>query len=87
MTLLGLIRSGYTNLTPEDDDELTDFLWPVVREIVKTAIENDQNLIVEGYYIPFCWSMDFDVEYHKHIRYYCLIMSENYIRNHYAYTH
>jgi adenylate kinase family enzyme len=45
---MGLIRSGNTVLTPEDDDALTDSLWPIVREIIKTAIENKQNLIVEG---------------------------------------
>ena len=45
---MGLIRSGHTALTPEDDDALTDYLWPIVREIIKTAIENKQNLIVEG---------------------------------------
>ena len=44
---MGLIRSGNTDLTPEDDNELTEYLWPIVREIVKTAIENRQNLIVE----------------------------------------
>lgn len=81
---MGLIRSGYTNLTPEDDDELTDYLWPVVREIVKTVIENNQNLIVEGCYIPFSWSRDFDKKYLDHIKYYCLVMSESYIKNHYA---
>ena len=48
---MGLIRSGITDLTPEDDDELTDYLWPIVREIIKTAVENEQNLIVEGCYI------------------------------------
>lgn len=78
---MGLIRSGYTSLTPEQDDELTDYLWPVVREIIKTAIENEQNLIIEGCYIPFDWSRDFEDEYLKHIKYYCLIMSENYIKN------
>lgn len=50
---MGLIRSGNTNLTPEDDDDLTTYLWPIVREMIKTAIENKQNLIVEGCYIPF----------------------------------
>ncbi len=81
---MGLIRSGYTMLTPEDDNELTDYLWPVVREIVKTAIENAQNLIVEGCYIPFDWSKDFDKKYLEHIKYYCLIMSEDYLRNHFT---
>lgn len=47
---MGLIRSGNTQLTPEDDDELVTYLWPIVREMIKTAIENHQNLIVEGIY-------------------------------------
>ena len=81
---MGLIRSGNTNLTPMDDDKLTDYLWPIVREIIKTAIENKQNLIVEGCYVPFCWQKDFEREYLCNIKYYCLAMSENYIRNHFA---
>jgi len=81
---MGLIRSGYTNLTPENDRELTEYLWPVVREIVKTAVENRQNLIVEGCYIPFDWARDFDRDYLAHIKYYCLVMSERYLRNHFA---
>ncbi len=80
---MGLIRSGYTTLTPEDDDKLTDYLWPVVREMIKTAIENDQNLIAEGCYIPFDWMKDFDEEYLEDIRYYCIVMSEDYIRKHF----
>ena len=82
---MGLIRSGNTELTPmSDDDDLTAYLWPIVREMIKTAIENDQNLIVEGCYIPFDWEKDFDAEYLEDIRYYCLVMSENYIKNHFA---
>jgi len=80
---MGLIRSGNTELTPLDDDALTDYLWPIVREMIKTAIENKQNLIVEGCYIPFDWAKDFEKEYLDNIRYYCLILSENYIRNHF----
>lgn len=81
---MGLIRSGYTSLTPASSDrELTDYLWPVVREIIKTAIENRQNLIVEGCYIPFDWEKDFPAEYREQIRYRCLVMSEGYIRRHY----
>lgn len=56
---MGLIRSGNTSLTPEDDYKLQEYLWPIVREIIKTAIENKQNLIVEGGYIPFDWSKGF----------------------------
>ena len=81
---MGLIRSGNTDLTPmSDDKELTAYLWPIVREMIKTAIENKQNLIVEGGYIPFDWQKDFDAEYLDNIRYYCLIMSEEYIKNHF----
>ena len=81
---MGLIRSGQTNLTPMDDDKLTDYLWPIVREMVKTAIENKQNLIVEGCYIPFDWQKDFDADYLENIQYYCLVMSEDYIKAHFA---
>ncbi|WP_286152040.1 zeta toxin family protein [Sporofaciens musculi] len=81
---MGFIRSGYTKLTHEDDEELTKYLWPVIREMIKTAIENKQNLIVEGCYIPFDWSADFEKEYLKYIKYYCLILSECYIKNHFA---
>ena len=81
---MGLIRSGNTELTPIDDNELTEYLWTIVREMIKTAIENKQNLIVEGCYIPFDWQKDFENEYLKDIKYYCLIMSEEYIRNHFV---
>lgn len=82
---MGLIRSGNTELTPmSDDSELTAYLWPIVREMVKTAIENRQNLVVEGCYIPFDWQKDFEKEYLKNIHYYCLVMSEKYIRNHFS---
>ena len=82
---MGLIRSGNTDLTPlSDDDMLTEYLWPIVREMIKTAIENHQNLIVEGCYIPFNWQDHFDKNYLSHIKYYCLVMSEDYIRNHFS---
>ena len=66
---MGLIRSGNTELTPEDDEALTGYLWPIIREIVKTAIENKQNLIIEGCYIPFDWRRDFEERYLSYIRF------------------
>ncbi len=82
---MGLIRSGNTELTPmSPDDELTAYLWPIVCEMMKTAIENEQNLIVEGCYIPLDWEKDFTEEYLDEIRFYCLVMSEEYIRNHFS---
>ena len=81
---MGLIRSGNTNLTPlSKDKDLTNYLWPIVCEIIKTAIENKQNLIVEGCYIPFDWQKDFEESYLNNIKHIYLIMSENYINNHY----
>lgn len=78
---MGLIRSGNINLSVEDDEKLTPYLWEIVKEIIKTAIENKQNLIVEGCYIPFNWKKDFDSKYLENIKYYCLIMSKEYIEN------
>lgn len=81
---MGLIRSGNTTLTPlSDDGDLTEYLWPIVKEIIKTAVENEQNLIVEGCYIPFDWEDDFSEEYLNSIKFCCLVMSESYIRNHF----
>lgn len=82
---MGLIRSGNTELTPMSDDAaLTAYLWPIVREMVKTAVENGQNLIVEGCYIPFHWEADFDESYLRCIRSVCMVMSERYLRRHFA---
>ena len=80
---MGLIRSGYTKLTLENDKALTDYMWPIIREMIKTAIENKQNLIIEGAYIPFDWEKDFTKKYLEDIKYYCLVMSENYIKTHF----
>lgn len=80
---MGLIRSGNTDLTPKDDEALTEYLWPIAREMAKTAIENNQNLIIEGCYIPFDWKKDFAENYLAAIKEYCLVMTENYIRRNY----
>lgn len=81
---MGLIRSKNTKLSPMSDEaELTEYLWPIVREMIKTAIENRQNLIVEGCYIPFDWKNDFSDAYLENIKFVCLVMSENYIRTHF----
>ena len=80
---MGLIRSGNTNLTPYDDEQLVSYLWPIVREIIKTVIENKQNLIVEGGYIPFAWRRDFDAKYLESIKYICIAMTDKYIENHF----
>lgn len=81
---MGLIRSGNTDLTPESSaEELTAYLWPIVREIIKTAIENEQNLTIEGCYIPYDWKEDFEEKYLEKIECMRLVMSEEYIKNHF----
>ncbi len=82
---MGLIRSGNTTLTPlSREEDLTEYLWPIVREIIKTAIENDQNLIVEGCYIPFDWQKDFSNEHLAKMQYFCLILGESYVKTHFS---
>ena len=81
---MGLIRSGLCPLTPESpDEELTEFLWLIVEEMIKTAVENDQNLIVEGCYVPFDWKKDFAPFYLDRIKYLCLVFSRDYIELHF----
>lgn len=81
---MGLIRSGRCPLTPESKiEELTAFLWPIVREMIRTCLENGQNLIVEGCYIPFDYRKDFTASQLQQVRYLCLIFSETYIAAHY----
>jgi len=80
---MGLIRSGMTELTVSDDEALTELMWPMVREMIKTAIENRQHLIIEGCYLPFDWLQDFGPEYRSEIRFVCLVMTDRYIQEHF----
>lgn len=81
---MGLIRSGQTKLTPESDDgSLTSYLWPIVCEMIKTAIENGQNMIVEGCYIPQDFDKWFEDFYLDLIRAYCLVFSKEYIEKYF----
>ena len=80
---MGLIKSHHCTLAADSNDaDMTRYLWPIVREIIKTCIENEQNIIIEGCYIPFTWKDDFSDEQRKIIKYICLIFSKNYINNH-----
>ena len=81
---MGIIRSGADcGFTAESRDELiSKKLWPIVRGIIMTAVENRQNLIVEGSYVPANWRESFTQEYLSDIRLVCLVMTEEYIRTH-----
>lgn len=80
---MGFIRTGMTELTVEDDYEMRYFLWPFAAEMIKTAIENGQDMIVEGCYIPGEWRDRFEPQYLEHIRCVFIVMSEKYIRTHF----
>jgi len=77
---MAFIRTGQTDLTTEDDYKMRYFLWPFAAEMIKTAIENNQNMIVEGCYIPGEWKDSFTDDYLSKI--YCtfITMSEEYLR-------
>ena len=81
---MAFIRTGKTDLTVEDDYEMRYFLFPFAAEIIKTAIENHQNLIVEGCYIPETWRTYFSEQYWDSIRCVFIVMSESYLRDHFS---
>ncbi len=45
---MGLIRSGYTDLTPEDDNELTDYLWPIRSDYPGNLSDAEVNWLVKN---------------------------------------
>lgn len=81
---MGLIRSGKTALTPLDDDALTEELWPIVREMARTAIENGRSLIIEGGYVPWDWAESFQPEGRRHLFAAALVMTPSYVEAHYG---
>jgi 2-phosphoglycerate kinase len=81
---MGLIRSGNTDLKPDSTfDQLTKYLWPIVKEIIKTNIENHQHLIIEGCYIPHDYKKDFTELELSYINMVSIIFSEAYINKNY----
>jgi 2-phosphoglycerate kinase len=79
---MGFIRSGMTELTVEDDFAMRYWMWPFVTGMIKTVIENGQNIIFEGCYIPAEWQDSFSEEERSHIKCLFIVMSEAYIRDH-----
>ena len=80
---MGLIRTNISPYTVYEDDKLTEYLWPIVVEIIKTNIENKQNIIIEGCYVPSNWKDSFTDLYLKEIKQKTLIMSEDFINENY----
>jgi len=80
---MGLIRGSQTcdfKVTDSDDD-ITVKLWPIVKGIVMTAIENNQHLIIEGCYIPTNCLEAFEPDYAKEILSFFIGFSDHYLSN------
>ncbi|SFM46912.1 AAA domain-containing protein [Paenibacillus sp. 1_12] len=78
---MGLYR-GDTDcgFTPLDSTELIgEKLWPIIRGMIMTNIENNQNIIIEGCYILPHYIKDFDVAYSEQIISVFLGFSQKYI--------
>jgi putative acetyltransferase len=82
---MGLIRgSKYCDFSATDsDDELTKKLWPIVKGIIMTNVENEQNIIIEGCYLPPEHIRDFEPEYMEQIIALYIGFSENYLEKHF----
>ena len=83
---MGIIRSGADcGFTAESHDAIiSKKLWPIVRGIIMTAVENDQNLIIEGCYLPPDKIAALPEEYRAHIISFYLALGYHYSREHYA---
>ena len=77
---MGIYRSNINcRFTPESPDEIiTQNLWPIIREMIKTNIENNQNIIIEGCYFPDSIN-DIGIDYMEKILMFYIIFSEEYI--------
>lgn len=79
---MGIYR-GYSNcgFTPMDNTEVIgDKLWPIVKGIIMTNIENNQNLIIEGCYILPHYLKEFEKRYASNIISVFLGFSTSYIQ-------
>ena len=67
----------------DKDEHIARYLWPIVKGIIETNIENKQNLIFEGCYLP-CHEIKKLLETYPHdILAIYMVFSENYIRTHF----
>lgn len=84
---MGLIRGNkYCDFNAVDaEDELTEKLWPIVKRIIMTNIENGQHIIIEGYYLPADRVKDFETEYLDKIITLYIGFSKNYIEKNWDY--
>ncbi len=82
---MGIIRSyekcGFT--AEDSEDKITKHIWPCIKEIAKTNIENYQNIIIEGCYIPTDDVNNFESNYQEYIISLYIVFSRQYIEKHF----
>lgn len=80
---MGLFRSNKDcRFTPLDnDDHIANILWPIIREMAYTYIENGQNIVIGGCYIMPEQINYIEEKYKEYIRFVFIGFPENYIRD------
>lgn len=83
---MGLIRGDSNcSFAPTDKSEVIgQKLWPILKGIIMTNIENNQNLIIEGCYLMPSFVKDFDKEYLNDIIAVFIGFSNNYINDNFV---
>jgi len=78
---MGLYRADIgCGFTPTDDFEyIGEKIWPILKGIMMTAIENKQNMIIEGCYILPHLLNELEDEYLKKITSFHIFFSKSYI--------
>ena len=81
---MGLYRSNIDyGFTPEsDDDIIIGKLWPIIKGIIMTNIENGQNIIIEGCYFPNSIN-ELPKEYLNKIIFFSMLFTEKYCRKYF----
>ncbi|MEJ6950384.1 2-phosphoglycerate kinase [Natronospora cellulosivora (SeqCode)] len=79
---MGLYRSNKDcGFTPLDNNDLIGRkLWPIIKEMIKTLIENKQNIIIEGCYLLPDLLKELEKEYSEEIISVYIGFSTNYIQ-------
>jgi len=82
---MGLYRANIEcGFTPTDSfEQISDKLWPILKGIIMTCIENKQNLIIEGCYLSPQKINELEKDYMKEIISLYLGFSDSYIEKYF----
>lgn len=74
----------HQRMQTDADEHIGEKLWPVLKGIIMTAIENRQDLIIEGAYIFPEYLSSFSENYMEHILPVFICFTEQYIRSNFS---